>query len=50
MSKTAMNTALDALRYLAWMAAAGLFVYKEAELMCLAVVAAIGLGHWREAH
>lgn len=45
MSKTAMNAALDVLRHLAWMASAGLFVYGQIELMCLAVVAAIGLGH-----
>ncbi|MEU9256653.1 N-6 DNA methylase [Streptomyces sp. NPDC048270] len=50
MSKAATTTLLDALRYLAWMTPAGLFIYNQAELMCLAVVAAVGLSHWRDTH
>lgn len=50
MKKSPLSTAVDALRYLAWMTAAGLFIYGQGELMCLAVVAAIGLGHWQNTH
>ncbi|MHC3392446.1 hypothetical protein [Streptomyces sp. A 4/2] len=50
MSKSTANIALDAFRYLAWMAAAGLFIYSQFELMWLAVVVAIGLGEWQSTH
>ncbi|GAA2970410.1 hypothetical protein GCM10010519_02010 [Streptomyces lactacystinicus] len=50
MSKSTVNIALDAFRYLAWMAAAGLFIYSQAELMCLTIVVAIGLGQWQRTH
>ncbi|MFF2378398.1 hypothetical protein ACFVUW_28815 [Streptomyces xiamenensis] len=50
MSKSTLETLLDALRYLAWMSAAGLLIYGQGELMCLAVVVAVGLGHWRHTH
>jgi hypothetical protein len=38
---------VDTLRYLAWMMAAGLFIHGQAELTCIAVIAAVGPGHWR---
>lgn len=50
MNKSKLDTVLDALGYLAWTTAAGLFIYSQAELMCVAVVVALGLGHWRHTH
>ncbi|MFE9424379.1 hypothetical protein ACFYNO_15575 [Kitasatospora sp. NPDC006697] len=50
MSKSTANTVLDAFRYLAWMTAAGMFIYGQVELMFLAVVVAIGLGDWQSTH
>ncbi|MFJ9574679.1 hypothetical protein [Streptomyces bacillaris] len=50
MGKNKLDTLLDALHYLAWMTAAGLFIYNQAELTCVAVVVALGLGHWRHTH
>lgn len=50
LSKSTANIVLDAFRYLAWMTAAGMFIYGQVELMCLAIVVAIGLGEWQSTH
>ncbi|MFI6112708.1 MULTISPECIES: hypothetical protein [Streptomycetaceae] len=50
MSKSTTNIALDALRYLAWMAAAGLFIYDQTAPMWVAIVVAVGLGEWLSNH
>ena len=50
MDSLPLRTAIDALRYLAWMAAAGFLVYDQAGLMCLAIIVAVGLGYWLDDH